>query len=63
MNAPKFGDKAQWEARIKQGHDTLVHNAINGIRMMPARGGNPALSDAEVTNAVNYMANAAGANF
>lgn len=63
MNAPKFGDKAQWEARIKQGHDTLVHNAIKGIRMMPARGGNPALSDAEVTAAVNYMANAAGANF
>lgn len=63
MSAPKFGDKAQWEPRIKQGHDTLVHNAIKGIRMMPAKGGNPALSDAEVIGAVNYMANAAGANF
>ncbi len=63
MNAPKFGDKAQWEPRIKQGYDTLVTHATHGIRMMPAKGGNPALSDAEVAGAVKYMANAAGATF
>lgn len=63
MNAPKFGDKAQWEPRIKQGRDTLVSNATKGIRMMPAKGGNPSLSDAEVAEAVKYMANAAGASF
>ena len=63
MNAPKFGDKAQWEPRIKQGYDTLVHNAVKGIRSMPAKGGNPALSDSEVAGAVKYMANAAGASF
>jgi len=63
MNAPKFGDKAQWEPRIKQGYDTLVTNATKGIRTMPAKGGNPSLSDAEVAGAVKYMANAAGAGF
>lgn len=63
MNAPKFGDKAQWEPRIKQGYDTLVTNATKGIRMMPAKGGNPAWTDAEVAGAVKYMANAAGAGF
>jgi cytochrome c5 len=63
MNAPKFGDKAQWEPRIKQGYDTLVTNANKGIRTMPAKGGNPNLSDAEVAGAVKYMANAAGAKF
>lgn len=63
MNAPKFGDKAQWEPRIKQGYDTLVGNATKGIRMMPAKGGNPALSDAEMAAVVKYMANAAGASF
>lgn len=63
MNAPKFGDKTQWEPRIKQGHDTLVSNATKGIRTMPAKGGNPSLSDAEVAGAVKYMANAAGASF
>ena len=63
MNAPKFGDKTLWEPRIKQGYNTLVGNATKGIRMMPAKGGNPSLSDAEVAGAVKYMANAAGAKF
>jgi len=63
MSAPKFGDKAQWAPRIAQGYDTLVTHAIHGVRSMPAKGGNPALTDGEVANAVAYMANAAGANF
>ena len=63
MNAPKFGDKGQWEPRIAQGYDTLVKNATNGIRTMPAKGGNASLSDAEVGAAVKYMANEAGAGF
>lgn len=63
MNAPKFGDAAQWEPRIKQGYDTLVNNAVKGIRGMPAKGGNPSLTDAEVAGAVKYMANASGAAF
>lgn len=63
MNAPKFGDKGQWEPRIAQGYDTLVKNAVNGIRTMPAKGGNAGLSDEEVAAAVKYMANEAGAGF
>jgi mono/diheme cytochrome c family protein len=41
----------------------LVKHAIAGIRQMPARGGNPDLTDTEVAGAVAYMANQAGANF
>lgn len=63
MNAPKIGDNAQWAPRIAQGYDTLVSHAINGIRTMPARGGNPALTDGEVASAVVDMANASGAKF
>jgi len=63
MNAPKIGDKDAWKPRIAQGQATLVSHAMNGIRSMPARGGNPALSDAEISNAVAYMANAGGASF
>jgi cytochrome c5 len=63
MNSPKIGDKAQWEPRIAQGYETLVKNAINGIRTMPAKGGNPALTDGEIAAAVADMANQAGANF
>ncbi len=63
MAAPKFGDKAQWAPRIAQGYDTLVTHAVKGVRNMPAKGGNPGLSDAEVAGAVKYMADAAGAKF
>jgi cytochrome c5 len=63
LGSPKMGDQAAWAPRIAQGYETLVQNAIKGIRMMPAKGGNPALTDAEVAGAVAYMANQSGANF
>lgn len=63
LNAPKFGNKGDWSKRTAQGFETLVKNAINGVRAMPARGGNPELSDIEMARAVAYMANAGGANF
>ena len=63
MNAPKIGDNAQWAPRIAQGYETLVSHAVNGIRSMPAKGGNPDLSDAEIAAAVAEMANQAGAKF
>jgi cytochrome c5 len=56
--APKFGDKAAWAPRIKQGIDTLVQNAIHGKNAMPPRGGSSA-SDADMRAAVQYMVNAA----
>jgi len=63
LNAPKLGDKAAWAKLNPQGLDQLTANAIKGIRNMPARGGNPALTDAEVGRAVAYLANQSGANF
>jgi cytochrome c5 len=53
--APKTGDKGAWSARIAQGKDTLYQHAIKGIRAMPAKGGNAALSDAEVKAAVDHL--------
>jgi cytochrome c5 len=53
--APKLGDKAAWAPRIKEGMDTLVADAIKGKGAMPPKGGNTALSDAEVRAAVEYM--------
>jgi cytochrome c5 len=61
--APKLGDNGAWSARIAQGYDTLVQHAVNGIRAMPAKGGNPDLDDVEVARAVVYMANQGGAKF
>lgn len=55
LGAPKFGDKAVWGPRIAQGMDTLHTNSINGIRMMPPKGGNATLKDEDVKAAVDYM--------
>ena len=60
MGAPKVGDVALWAPRIAQGKDILINNAIKGIRMMPAKGGNSRLTDEEVAAAVISMANASG---
>ncbi|MFL6656440.1 MAG: c-type cytochrome [Massilia sp.] len=61
--SPKFGDASAWGPRIAQGYDTLVKHATEGIRGMPARGGNADLDDVEVARAVVYMANQGGAKF
>jgi cytochrome c5 len=61
--APKVGDAGAWAPRIAQGYDTLVKHAIEGIRAMPAKGGNPDLDDVEVARAVVYMTNKSGAKF
>lgn len=62
--APKFADADAWGDRIAQGVEVLYDHAINGYvgqaGVMPARGGNARLSDAEVMAAVNHMVVAAG---
>jgi len=63
LGAPKFNNKGDWAGRLAQGYDKLVANAISGKNQMPARGGNPDLSDVEIARAVAYMTNSAGANF
>lgn len=60
LNAPKIGDKAAWGKLIAEGLPRLVQDAIKGIRQMPARGGNPDLSDIEFERAIVYMANQSG---
>jgi len=57
--APKFGDKAAWAARIATGVNTLHNAALHGKNAMPPKGGNLALTDTDVTAAVDYMVSAA----
>jgi cytochrome c5 len=65
--APKTGDKPAWSARIAQGETTLVQHAIAGYQgktgVMPPKGGNLDLTDAEVHRAVVYLANQVGAGW
>ena len=57
--APKFGDKSAWAARIAEGNNTLYTHAIQGFQgkggVMPPKGGNTTLADADVKAAVDYM--------
>ncbi|WP_315900607.1 c-type cytochrome [Halomonas sp. DP8Y7-1] len=53
--APKRGDEAAWAERTTKGFETLLDHALNGFNAMPARGGNPNLSDEEVHAAVAYL--------
>ncbi|MDX5298970.1 MAG: c-type cytochrome, partial [Gammaproteobacteria bacterium] len=57
--APALGDADAWKPRIAQGQDVLTRHALTGFEgragQMPARGGNDALSDADVAAAVRYM--------
>jgi len=53
--APKIGDRAAWIPHLKDGLDNTVRSAINGHGGMPARGGLPNLTDAELKSAIVYM--------
>jgi cytochrome c5 len=54
-NAPKPGDKAAWAPRVKQGTDALVQSVVKGKGAMPPKAGNPALTDAEIRAAIEFM--------
>jgi len=62
LGAPKIGDKADWAKRsgAAGGLDGLVGHAINGKNQMPARGGNPDLTDDEIKAAVTLMLEKSG---
>lgn len=57
--APIPGNKDDWAPRVAQGKDVLYKHSIEGYTgakgMMPARGGNPNLSDDDMKAAVDYM--------
>ncbi|MCB1607639.1 MAG: cytochrome c5 family protein [Xanthomonadales bacterium] len=56
--APKM-EMAAWSGRISQGMETLVKHATEGFQgdagIMPARGGNPSLTDEQIAATVQYM--------
>lgn len=61
--SPKLGDKTAWKARIAQGEATLIQHAMEGYKgdtgYMPPKGGAMSLSEAEISQAVKYMASKA----
>lgn len=59
--APRLGDGSAWAPRVRAGKDALYKSALGGTaKGMPAKGGDPGLSDTEVRAAVDFMLSAAG---
>ena len=63
LNAPKFGDAADWAPRLAKGYDALYQSVLNGLGAMPPKGGLADLTDAELHRALVHMTNSAGAKF
>ena len=55
LGAPKVGDAAAWKARLAGGLPALVASAKAGKGAMPPKGGNAALTDAQLLSVVTYM--------
>lgn len=57
--APTVGNKSTWQNRTGKSTAVLIENAIKGFQgksgFMPAKGGNSALTDEEISSAVMYI--------
>ena len=55
--APRPGVRADWEARVGKGRPALIRSALYGMPrgVKPPRSGDPALSDREITLAVDHL--------
>jgi len=53
--APIPGSEAMSQRLADKGLDGLVDSALNGLNVMPPKGGRPDLSDEEIRAAVEYM--------
>lgn len=60
LEAPKLGDKAAWEARAANGLDGLIKTATDGKGSMPAKGGDPSITDSELKEVILYMTKESG---
>ena len=56
LGAPVLGDRQQWAVLLKKNFDVLLHNTLEGINGMPAKGGCTSCTGEEVIAAVKYMA-------
>lgn len=54
VNAPRLGDRQQWQARKNKGMDILVNTVIHGKGAMPPRGGSQ-YSDQQIKLVVEFM--------
>lgn len=60
LGAMKIGDKAAWSARTGAGMDAMVTAVMEGKGQMPPKAGDPALTEDEARQAIQYMLEKSG---
>ena len=60
LGAPVTGSADDWTEREQQGFETLQRHAIDGFNNMPAKGGDPTITNLEVIQAIAYMLTISG---
>jgi cytochrome c5 len=55
LGAPRIGDKSQWLQRLSHGEAEVIKHSLNGVGLMPARGGCFECSDEQIKMVINYM--------
>jgi len=53
--APKFGDAAAWDERLKKGMDVLFDHVKNGFNSMPPKGTCVDCTDDDLKAAIGYL--------
>ena len=54
LNAPKYGDKAAWTARLTKDKEVLYMHSVKGFNKMPAQAVD-GVTEEQVKAAVDYM--------
>lgn len=55
LNAPKIGNKADWDKRMAKGFDTVLKHAIEGYNNMPAMGTCYKCTEDDIKASIEYM--------
>ncbi len=53
--APRVSSQAEWEPRLATGRQSLLNSVLRGKGGMPPKGGNASISDAQATEALDYI--------
>ena len=61
--APRVGDAKAWQPRYERGLASLTQSAVDGVRNMPAHGGQIRLTNLELERAIAYMVNRSGGHW
>lgn len=55
VGAPRYGNREDWEPRLKRSRQDMMRSLFKGRGSMPPKGGNASVTDAQAEAAMEYM--------